>query len=94
MARLVIHANSSDLDQVPARLREAAAQAERLLRCKTQGEVRRLRDARVSLCSFCSSVQGNPAIDEEFACRQCGPMPVVEGLVLLRLILAEGKRDA
>lgn len=94
MARLVIHSNSAELDGVPARLRAAADGVERLLRCKTKREVQRMRDDRVALCSFCSSVAGNPAIDEEFACRQCGPLPVVEGLVLLRLILQEGRNDA
>ena len=94
MARLVIHAKSDDLDQLPARLREYAALVEQLVTCKSRREVQRLVNARLALCSFCQSVKGNPAVDEEFACRQCGPLPVVEGLVSLRLLLAEGRGDA
>lgn len=89
MARLVIHITSRDLDALPARLDKFAADVRRLLECRTVQAVRRHARRRIALCAFCQSVQGNPAVDEEYACRQCGPLPVVEGLQSLRIQLGE-----
>lgn len=87
MARLVVHVSSSELAALPARLEELARRVAEVNACQSVAAVRRLSRLRVSLCVTCQSFAGNPAIDEEYSCKTCGPLPVVEALRSLALTL-------